>query len=149
MDGTSQLARAISKAGFIKVTHRATASVPIGGSFFSKKGEFTHSVKVRFRDPASGLDCDLNVNDRLGLINSTMIKEYCDAHPFLRPLLYRIKEWAKPLSLNSPSPPRGPVSFSSYALALMTISFLQVCVITCYFLDSSTDCLATERGSSA
>jgi len=55
-----------------------------------------------------------------------MIKEYCDAHPFLRPLLYRIKKWAKPLGLNSPSPVRGSsATFSSYALALMTISFMQ------------------------
>ena len=80
---------------------------------------------VKFRDPASGLDCDLNINDRLGIVNSAMIKEYCDVHPFLRPLLYRIKEWAKALGLNSPSPPGGPISFSSYALTLMTISFLQ------------------------
>lgn len=80
-----------------------------------------------FRDPKSGLDCDINVNDRLGLLNSSMIKEYCDAHPFVRPLLYAIKKWAKPLGLNSPSPARGKsATFSSYALALMTISFLQV-----------------------
>jgi hypothetical protein len=43
MNGTSQLARALSRAGFINVTHRATASVPIGGSFFLKKDVFTHS----------------------------------------------------------------------------------------------------------
>jgi DNA polymerase sigma len=87
----------------------------------------TYLSQVQFRDPATGLDCDINVNDRLGLINSSMIKDYCDAHPFVRPLLYSIKEWAKPLGLNSPSPPRGdPASFSSYAFALMTISFLQV-----------------------
>ena len=79
------------------------------------------------RDPETGLDCDINVNDRLGLINSSMIKEYCDAHPFVRPLLYRIKKWAKPLGLNSPSPAaRSSATFSSYALTLMTISFLQV-----------------------
>jgi len=82
-------------------------------------------VKVKFHDPRSGLDCDLNINDRLGMLNSAMIKEYCDIHPLLRPLLSRIKEWAKPLGLNNPSPPRGPKSFSSYALSLMTISFLQ------------------------
>jgi len=103
------VASGLSRAGFTKIMHRASASVPI----------------VKFRDPISGLDCDLNVNDRLGMLNSSMIKQYCDAHAFLRPLLYRIKEWAKPLGLNSPSPPRGPISFSSYALTLMTIGFLQ------------------------
>lgn len=106
------------------------------------------SVKVKFRDQASGLNCDLNVNDRLGIVNSNMVKQYCDAHPLLRPLLYRVKEWAKPLGLNSPSPPRGSVSFSSYALTLMTIGFLQVCQWY-HFLQSSAECLPTERGPSA
>ena len=96
-------------------------------SFFKCVCSSHMSVTVKFRDPQSGLDCDINVNDRLGLINSSMIKEYCDAHPFVRPLLRAIKEWAKPLGLNYPSPVRGsPISFSSYALTLMTISFLQV-----------------------
>ncbi|KAF8816415.1 Nucleotidyltransferase, partial [Phlegmacium glaucopus] len=103
------VAFALSRFGFTSITPRAKASVPI----------------VKFRDPVSGLDCDLNINDRLGIFNSDMVKQYCDAYPLLRPLLYRIKEWAKPLGLNSPSPPRGPISFSSYALTLMTIGFLQ------------------------
>jgi len=104
------LGRTLSRAGFTHINALNFAAVPI----------------VKFRDPESGLDCDLNVNDRLGLINSSMIKEYCDVHPHLRPLLYSIKNWAKPLGLNSPSPVVGhSVSFSSYALALMTISFLQ------------------------
>jgi len=104
------LARTLSSGGFTDIRPLGHASVPI----------------VKFRDPASGLDCDINVNDRLGITNSTMIREYCDIHPHLRPLLYSIKNWAKPLGLNSPSPSKGlPTSFSSYALALMTISFLQ------------------------
>jgi DNA polymerase sigma len=87
----------------------------------------TYLSQVKFRDPKTGLDCDINVNDRMGLHNSSMINEYCDAHPIVRPLLYRVKKWAKPLELNSPSPSRrSSVSFSSYALALMSISFLQV-----------------------
>lgn len=81
---------------------------------------------VKFKDRTSGLDCDLNVNERLGIINSDMIKEYCDNSRVLRPLLFSIKEWAKPLQLNSPSGVGIPASFSSYAFALMTITFLQV-----------------------
>jgi len=103
------VARTLGRAGYTDIDCRAHAAVPI----------------VKFHDPRSGLDCDLNINDRLGMLNSAMIKEYCDIHPLLRPLLSRIKEWAKPLGLNNPSPPRGPKSFSSYALSLMTISFLQ------------------------
>jgi hypothetical protein len=41
-------------------------------------------------------------------------------------MLKFIKGWAKPLGLNSPTVKGGPVTFSSYALALMTIGFLQV-----------------------
>jgi hypothetical protein len=99
----------------------------------------TLPVKVKFRDPASGLDCDLNVNGLLGLHNSSLVKEYCNAHPYLRPLLFRIKEWANPLGLNSPSPTLGsPVSFSSYALALMTIGFLQVSSLRYYHFRNSS-----------
>jgi hypothetical protein len=39
-----------------------------------------------------------------------------------------IKRWAKPLGLNSPSRKGAPVTFSSYALMLMTIGLLQVTV---------------------
>lgn len=46
--------------------------------------------------------------------------------PILRPLLHIIKRWAKPLGLNSPSTAEGS-TFSSYALTLMTIGWLQVC----------------------
>ncbi|KIM76913.1 hypothetical protein PILCRDRAFT_635010 [Piloderma croceum F 1598] len=54
-----------------------------------------------------------------------MIKRYCDIVPILRPMIAYIKRWAKPLGLNSPSMTNGPQSFSSYALVLMTISYLQ------------------------
>ena len=90
---------------------------------------------VKFKDSSTGLDCDLNVNERLGIHNSEMINEYCALSPVLRPLLFSIKEWAKPLGLNTPSGGLGiSVSFSSYALALMTIAFLQVRQLVPYFL---------------
>ena len=81
---------------------------------------------VKFTDKKSGLECDLVVNERLGIANSDLIKHYCDISPVLRPILFSIKEWAKPLQLNCPSTPYVTVSFSSYAFALMTIGFLQV-----------------------
>ncbi|KAK0216967.1 hypothetical protein IW262DRAFT_160448 [Armillaria fumosa] len=81
---------------------------------------------VKFRDPITGMDCDLNINDRLGLHNSDMVKRYCDLSPLLRPMVRVIKKWAKPLKLNSPSiRSGGRVTFSSYALTLITIAFLQ------------------------
>lgn len=94
---------------------------------------------MKFKDAGTGLDCDLNVNERLGILNSDMIKEYCALSPMLRPLLFRIKEWAKPLGLNMPTGALGvPASFSSYALALMTIAFLQVRTRTLFFVFSYT-----------
>lgn len=90
---------------------------------------------MKFKDARTGLDCDLNVNDRMGMHNSEMINEYCALSPVLRPLLFSIKEWAKPLGLNTPSGGLGvSVSFSSYALALMTIAFLQVRPLMLYSL---------------
>ncbi|GLB41090.1 putative RNA uridylyltransferase activity [Lyophyllum shimeji] len=105
-----KLARALRQAGFTGVVSIPWAAVPI----------------VKFRDPQTRLECDINVNERLGLFNSDLINAYCDASPLLRPMLLFIKLWAKPLGLNNPSPKPGESrSFSSYALALMTIGFLQ------------------------
>ncbi|KIM43655.1 hypothetical protein M413DRAFT_443561 [Hebeloma cylindrosporum] len=104
-----RLASCLSYAGFKISEHRISTSVPI----------------VKFTDRITGLECDLNVNERLGIANSDLIKHYCDISPVLRPMLFSIKEWAKPLQLNSPSTPRVSASFSSYAFALMTIGFLQ------------------------
>jgi len=73
------------------------------------------------------LKCDINVNDRLGIENSQLIKAYCELHPALRPTIMALKTWAKVFGLNNPSTVGKPVSFSSYALTLMTIGFFQVC----------------------
>lgn len=83
---------------------------------------------VKFTDNATGLACDINVNEQLGLLNTGMIRRYCDIVPILRPMVAFIKRWAKPLGLNSPSIKGGPQTFSSYALMLMTISYLQVSI---------------------
>ncbi|KIJ60776.1 hypothetical protein HYDPIDRAFT_116837 [Hydnomerulius pinastri MD-312] len=50
---------------------------------------------------------DINVNDRLGLINSYMILAYCYLLPGLRFLIAASKLWAKPLGLNEPGQTRG------------------------------------------
>jgi DNA polymerase sigma len=81
---------------------------------------------VKCTDPETRTECDVNVNDQLGLRNTKMIKQYCDISPILRPMIRFIKCWAKPLGLNSPSKHGQPVTFSSYALVLMIIGLLQV-----------------------
>ena len=85
------------------------------------------SLKVKFKDPITDIQCDLNINDQLGFINTSLIRHYCDVLPVLRPLLLVIKRWARPLGYNSPAgAPGEPITFSSYTLAIMTITLLQV-----------------------
>ncbi|KAJ7472262.1 hypothetical protein B0H11DRAFT_1729327 [Mycena galericulata] len=105
-----KLAGVLRKAGFKVIDTIAGAAVPI----------------VIFQDPQTGHLCDINVNDRLGMLNSDLIRRYCELNPVLVDMVLYIKKWAKPLGLNAPSSrQRGPVTFSSYALVMMTIGFLQ------------------------
>ncbi|EJD07901.1 uncharacterized protein FOMMEDRAFT_138017 [Fomitiporia mediterranea MF3/22] len=103
------LARSLEYNGFRVFQTIPTASVPI----------------VKFEDPRTNLNCDINVNDRLGLCNTRLIAQYCKLSPLLRPLLGLIKKWAKTTGLNDPSGDKGTATFSSYSLTLMTIGFLQ------------------------
>lgn len=82
---------------------------------------------MKFYDPRSELDCDLNVNDQVGVVNTQLLKAYCDMHPFVRPIIAVVKAWAKSLGLNNPAGQGGrAITFNSYALALMTVGFFQV-----------------------
>ncbi|KAJ7103725.1 hypothetical protein C8R44DRAFT_807984 [Mycena epipterygia] len=59
-------------------------------------------------------------------MNTYLIKRYCELNPALVDMIAYIKQWAKPLGLNSPSSRnKGPITFSSYALVMMSIGFLQ------------------------
>ena len=84
---------------------------------------------MKFVDPKTGIRCDLNVNDRLGMQNTRLLKEYCELLPQLTVLVYIIKKWAKSHGLNSPSAKGAAASFSSYALTLMTIVKLQARIV--------------------
>lgn len=106
---TRKLAWIMQRAGFTDVKAIPWARVPI----------------VKLTDPASGLQVDINVNERLGLMNTGLIKTYCDAVPSLRCLISAIKKWARPRALNQPSASGEPQTFNSYALVLMTIGWLQ------------------------
>ncbi|KAJ6551474.1 hypothetical protein B0H19DRAFT_1157812 [Mycena capillaripes] len=104
------VAAVLKMAGFFITETLPKATVPI----------------VKFKDPVTGHFADLNVNDRLGVFNSDLIKRYCELNPVLPAMIQYIKLWAKPLGFNSPSSRRREaVTFSSYALVMMTIGFLQ------------------------
>jgi hypothetical protein len=106
---TRKLAWTMRHAGFTDVEAIPWARVPI----------------VKLTDPASGLHIDINVNERLGLMNTDLIKTYCDIVPSLRCLISAIKQWARPRALNQPSASEACRTFNSYALVLMTIGWLQ------------------------
>ncbi|KAJ7853540.1 hypothetical protein B0H14DRAFT_783785 [Mycena olivaceomarginata] len=105
------VAKILKKAGFFIFETLPQASVPI----------------IKFMDNRTGHRVDLNINDRLGVLNSDLIKRYCELNPVLVPMIQYVKLWAKPLGLNSPSRNQlnKPMTFSSYALVMMTIGFLQ------------------------
>ncbi len=90
------------------------------GHFRNVRHVFANVSIVKFVDKATGIEGDININERFGLHNSLMIKSYCDLRPRLvRPLIFFVKQWAKMRELNDPSGSKGPASFSSYTLALM------------------------------
>ncbi|KAI0371918.1 hypothetical protein BV20DRAFT_941111 [Pilatotrama ljubarskyi] len=82
---------------------------------------------VKCRDPETGVSCDVNVNNRLGVYNTALIRQYCLRLPYLAALLRNVKAFIKSVDLNNPAQnDRGqPTSFSSYAITLMTIALLQ------------------------
>ncbi|KAJ3756139.1 hypothetical protein EV360DRAFT_48491, partial [Lentinula raphanica] len=123
---SSNLAKNFQRAGFRRIVAIPKAKVPI----------------VKFYDPITNLNGDINPNERFGLYNSRMIKQYCNHQPLLRPMLAFIKSWAKPRGLNKPGISDGPPTFSSYAFAVMTIAYLQVSPIFCVCM-----MLAVTKGS--
>ncbi|KZT39849.1 hypothetical protein SISSUDRAFT_571020 [Sistotremastrum suecicum HHB10207 ss-3] len=105
------LANVFRRSGFTNVIAVPFASVPI----------------VKFLDPETGIHGDINMNYQLGFFNTKLISAYC-VEPRLKVLIRAVKTWAKSLGLNEPSPKGAgeQTSFSSYALTLMVIVFLQV-----------------------
>ncbi|KAN0065795.1 hypothetical protein ACQY0O_000925 [Thecaphora frezii] len=82
---------------------------------------------VKLVDVETDLPADLNINERFGLINSQMIETYANLQPELfRPMVFFLKHWFSQRELNDPSGAKGPMSLSSYTIALMAIQYLQL-----------------------
>ncbi|KAH9991964.1 hypothetical protein BJV74DRAFT_406271 [Russula compacta] len=130
----SEVSRVLQHCGFKILQKIPTAIVPI----------------VKFKDLSTDIQCDLNINNQLGSINTSLIRDYCDILPVLRPLLLAIKRWARPLGYNSPAGAPGmPITFSSYTLTIMTIGLLQVSCscLACHMFQSVANSL--RQGSVA
>ncbi|KAM7534712.1 hypothetical protein Aperf_G00000106289 [Anoplocephala perfoliata] len=95
----------LRKCSFIKNCILIQAKVPI----------------LKFRDQLSGINCDLNVNNVVGIFNTHLLAMYTRVDWRLRPLGLFVKHWAERMDIHDGS--RGRLS--TYPILLMLIQFLQ------------------------
>ena len=76
---------------------------------------------VKFRDPRSGLDVDISLDNRLAIYNSMMLKSYAQEKR-LRLLVQMVKYWASRRGINN----AFEGSLSSYAWTLLSIQHAQM-----------------------
>nr|CAB3266898.1 poly(A) RNA polymerase gld-2 [Phallusia mammillata] len=90
---------------------------------FVKKLEIIHAkVQIlKFVDHLSGMDCDVNINNLIGVRNTFLLFAYARYDPRVRPLALCVKAWAKNNDINDAK----HATLSSYALVLMVIHYLQ------------------------
>lgn len=95
---------------------------------------------VKFVDPATRTNCDVNTNHVLGIHNSELIRCYTMIDDRVRPFLYCLKTLVKKHGINDSS----QSWLSSYAYVMMAIGFLQAQVRNVWNLISSA-CLNWMR----
>ena len=76
---------------------------------------------VKFKDPRSGLDVDISLDNRLAIYNSYLLKSYAQEER-LRRLVHMVKYWASRRGINN----AFDGSLSSYAWTLLTIQHAQL-----------------------
>ncbi|KAF9277790.1 hypothetical protein BGZ68_008999, partial [Mortierella alpina] len=99
------LAQVLRRGGMIQVQPIAHARVPI----------------VKFVDPQTRINCDVNANHVLGIHNSELIRCYTLIDDRVRPFIYNLKAIVKKHKINDSS----QAWLSSYAYVMMAIGFLQ------------------------
>jgi len=77
---------------------------------------------LKFHDLVTGFECDLNINNSVGIRNTHLLKAYSLVDERLAQLMFAIKYWARYNGINDAS----AGTFNSYSLALMTIFYLQI-----------------------
>ena len=68
-----------------------------------------------FRDPHTGVECDISIHNALALRNTRLLRVYSMIDPRVRWLAYTLKRWVKARHLNDPS----DSTLSSYGLLLL------------------------------
>ncbi|KAF9401066.1 hypothetical protein BGX21_002792 [Mortierella sp. AD011] len=76
---------------------------------------------VKFLDPQTNMECDLNTGNNLGVINSDLIRIYTTLDERVKPFLFMIKAICKAQGINDSK----AGYLSSYAITWMGIVFLQ------------------------
>ncbi|KAF9347442.1 hypothetical protein BGX26_001052 [Mortierella sp. AD094] len=76
---------------------------------------------VKFLDPQTNMECDLNTGNNLGVINSDLIRIYTTLDERVKPFLFMIKAICKAQGIND----SRAGYLSSYAITWMGIVFLQ------------------------
>ncbi|CAA0820802.1 Nucleotidyltransferase family protein [Striga hermonthica] len=76
---------------------------------------------VKLMDPATGISCDICINNVLAVVNTKLLHDYARIDVRLRQLAFIVKHWAKSRGVNETY--QG--TLSSYAYVLMCIHFLQ------------------------
>uniref|UniRef100_A0A7C8YU96 RNA uridylyltransferase n=1 Tax=Opuntia streptacantha TaxID=393608 RepID=A0A7C8YU96_OPUST len=76
---------------------------------------------VKLMDPATGISCDICINNVLAVVNTKLLRDYAEIDVRLRQLAFLVKHWAKSRGVNETY--QG--TLSSYAYVLMCIHFLQ------------------------
>lgn len=101
----SALLKAFRKLTFLQDLTLIRAKVPI----------------LRFKDRISSIECDLNINNSIGIRNTHLLSAYARSDPRVAPLVQFVKFWAKSQNINDAS--TGTIS--SYSLSLMVIHYMQ------------------------
>jgi len=76
---------------------------------------------LKFRDLISGCECDININNPVGIRNTHLLRTYSKLDPRVRPIVMAVKKWAGGRGINDAS--HG--TLSSYSLVLMILHYLQ------------------------
>ncbi|XP_059149833.1 poly(A) RNA polymerase GLD2-like [Physella acuta] len=76
---------------------------------------------LKFLDNVSKVECDLNINNIVGVRNTHLLRAYAYMDWRVRPLMLFIKKWARFHDINDAS----KKTVSSYSLTLMLIHYLQ------------------------
>ncbi|KAI8321845.1 Nucleotidyltransferase [Martensiomyces pterosporus] len=77
---------------------------------------------ISFVDTVTGLECDMSMNNTLGLQKTALLDAYLACDPRVRPLAMAVKHWAKRRCINDAS--RG--FMNSFGYTLMLLAYLQM-----------------------